>query len=392
MKRTVKLLSVLILVIGCFSAGLFTLNNMLGLPASVADYSDREDELKPGDFFTVVDENRHIVDYLGRIILPGDEIITADGKHYKVEKSSGKIAQARLLGVDRDVLAWEEYFDRAAVPVGIFGPRRDIGIYHTHSDESYVPTDGASAIPYNGGILKVGDRLTSRLRQDGTRVVHDKTPHDPHDASAYVRSRKTAVRLLRSNPIAILDVHRDGIPDPDFYRRFVAGTSVGQVRLVVGRQNPKMSSNLDFAKRLMTYANRVYPGVVKGIYLGHGNFNQDLLSTALLLECGTHTITRPEAERGVSLLADAIPVVLGLTSPQPGFPEMTKPMTGKTAKTPGAWKAAAWILIALIVGAGGYLVISAGSWEKALDRLRGFWRREVNLTKPRGTGQGGDGS
>mgnify|MGYP000451110545 CR=1 FL=1 len=371
----------LFLIAAGLGGGFFTAKATLPVLSTAAAVFKMDDELKPGEFFTVVDEDRRVIDYLARAVTTGDELVTAEGKYYRVEKISGRIAQARLLGVDRDILAWEEYFDRAVVPVGIFGTRREVAIYHTHSDESYVPTDGAAAIPYRGGILKVGDRLTQNLQTNGARVAHDKTPHDPHDAYAYIRSRKTTVRLLRTNPIALFDVHRDGIPDPDFYRKQIAGTSVGQIRLVVGRQNPRMSSNLDFAKRLMTYANRLHPGLVKGIFLGRGSYNQDLSPTAILLECGTHTLTRPEAERGVGLLADAVPVVLGLTGPRPGMPEMSKPVTDKTAKTPGAWRAFAWILVATVIGVGGYLLISAGSWERARERLTGFWRREANVLR-----------
>lgn len=378
-SRITIFLGVLLILAG---AGIAVLAdaNLPALPTVTGIFNERDDELKPGDFVSVVDSERKVIDYLGRSVTAGDEIITPEGKHYRIERVKGKVAEARLLGVDRDVLAWEEFFDREAVPVGIFGKSRDVGIYHSHSDESYVPTDGKAAIPYRGGILKVGDNLASQLQANGTRALHDKTPHDPHDAQAYVRSRKTAVRLLRSNPIALFDVHRDGIPDAEFYREVIGGDRVGQVRLVVGRQNPRKSSNLDFAKRLMTYANRVNPGLVKGIFLGQGNYNQDLLPTSLLLECGTYTLTRPEAERGVGLLADAVPVVLGTEGPQPQLPEGARPIT---ERQPGAWRAFAWILAATVVGVGGYLLITAGSWEAARERLRGFWRRELNVLRTR---------
>jgi stage II sporulation protein P len=384
-NSSVKIALGLLLILTGLAGGLYTAKAPLPVWSSAAAlFAGQDSELEPGDCFTVVDEKGRVVDCLGRAVAAGDELVTAEGKHYRVVRSEGRKAVAQLLGMDRDVLAWEEYFDRAVVPVGLFGSRREVGIYHTHSDESYVPTDGAIAIPYRGGILKVGDRLSQNLQTNGTRVLHNKTPHDPHDAQAYLRSRKTAVRLLKTNPLALFDVHRDGIPDPDFYREEIKGRSVGQIRLVVGRQNPRMSSNLDFAKRLMTYANRIYPGLVKGIFLGRGSYNQDLLPTALLLECGTHTLTRTEAERGVGLLADAVPVVLGLTGPRPGMPEMAKPITDKTAKTPGVWRAFIWILVATVVGVGAYLVISAGSWEAARERLRSFWRREANMLRNRG--------
>ena len=34
-----------------------------------------------------------------------------------------------------------------------------VGVYMTHTDESYIPTDGTASKPGNGGILKVGNVL-----------------------------------------------------------------------------------------------------------------------------------------------------------------------------------------------------------------------------------------
>ncbi|RDV84085.1 stage II sporulation protein P [Ammonifex thiophilus] len=351
------------------------------VPVLGSRLGDYDGELNPGEFYTVVDEERRVIDRLSREVAPGDEFFAPDGRHYRVERVKGKVAEARLLGRDRDILAWEAYFEQVAVPAAVLGPDRTVAIYHTHSDESYVPTDGAASIPYRGGILKVGARFSRKLEREGVKVNHDVTPHDPHDAYAYVRSRKTATRLLQSRPLALFDVHRDGVPDPDFYRAYIRGSSVGQIRIVVGRQNPKMSANLDFAKRLMSYANRVHPGLVKGIYLGRGNYNQDLSPTALLLECGTHTLTRPEAERGVMLLAEAVPVVLGLQGSRPDLPEGERPLT---ERSPGVWRAVGWLALAAVVGVGGFLLLSTGSWQGAREKLRQFWSRELGLRKKKG--------
>ncbi|MGO0122049.1 stage II sporulation protein P [Desulfothermobacter acidiphilus] len=342
------------------------------LPVAASRLWSYDGELEAGSFYTVVDQAQAVLDRLAREVAPGDEFFTPEGKHYRVEQVQGKVAVARLLGRDRDLLAWESYFEQVAVPVSLGGTRM-VAIYHTHSDESYVPTDGAASIPYRGGILKVGAHFGRKLEGEGVQVQHDTTPHDPHDAYAYVRSRKTATRLLRSQPLALFDVHRDGVPDPDFYRTYIRGSSIGQIRIVVGRQNPKFEANLDFAKRLMSYANREYPGLVKGIYLGRGNYNQDLSPTALLLECGTHTLTRPEAERGVRLLAEAVPVVLGLEGSRPDLPEGARPLS---ERSPGAWRAVALLVLVAVLGVGGFLLLSAGSWRGAAERWRHFWSKE----------------
>ena len=153
-----------------------------------------------------------------------------------------------------------------------------IAIYHTHSDESYIPTDGTESIPGDGGVFKVGSILSEKLNSLGVGVEHDTRSHEPHDSEAYRRSRRTAVKLLQTNPSAIIDLHRDGVPDPDFYTGEIYGVPVSKIRLVVGRQKPNMNANYDLAKRLKGHLDDKYPGLVKVIIIGKCDYNQDLFS------------------------------------------------------------------------------------------------------------------
>lgn len=350
-------------------------------------WKNLEDELQVGKACTIRDEKGDLVTMISRRVRPGDEVITAEGKHYRVQKAAGDEAVARLLGMDRDLLAYQELFSQMEVPAAKMAwSTRPVAIYHTHSDESYKPSDGSDSIPFRGGIFQVGDSYSSQLSRKGSRVLHDKTPHDPHDDNAYYRSRRTAAQLLKKNPIAIFDVHRDGVEDAGFYRRIISNQDVAQTRLVVGRENPRMSANLDFARRLMAYANKMHWPIIKEIFIGQGNYNQDLMPTALLIEAGTYTNRKEEAMRGITQLADAVPAVLGITGPssRPGAPEFGKPVTDPTARQSGGWTALAWIIIITIVGGGAFLVISSGGWSKAKDRLRYFFGREfANFLGPR---------
>lgn len=347
-------------------------------PASllkVAEY-DHQDGVE----YTIKDAQGNLISKMSRAIAPGDRLTTADGRNYEVERVNGYQAQARFSGLDKDMLAYTELFSReevavAAAAVAAAGNPSKVAIYHTHSAESYVPTDGTESIPFRGGIFQVGKALASRLEKEQVTVEHDLSPHEPRDNNAYYRSRRTATRLMQDNPIAMLDVHRDGIPDPNFYLEEVAGEQVAAMRLVIGRQNPHMSANVDFAKRMMAYANQVNPGIVKEIFYARGNYNQDLMSTALLIEAGTHTNSRESAEQGVMLFADAIPVVLGIGTGagEPGA------FTDRGARTPGAWTSLAWILGITVLGAAGFLVYSSGGLPQAKERLSGFFSKEFNL-------------
>jgi len=328
-------------------------------------------ECEPGTYYTIYDQKGNIIEKTSRVVNVGDEFINEDNNHYRVIKVKGYRAEAELLG--REDIVWEvnglEETDVLGsdfeIPAQKVGVNDLIAVYHTHSDESYIPTDGTQSIPGSGGIFKVGEIFAEKLRSIGVEVIHDRRSHEPHDANAYRRSRRTSTRLLQKNPAAIIDIHRDGVPDPDFYTDNVAGQEVSKIRLVIGRQNPNMQANFDFAKRLKGYLDEKYPGLVKGIYLAKGNYNQDLSPRSILVEAGTHTISRERAQRGIALFAEALPPVLGI-SPAP------TPFKQETAGTRGDLAAALFVILSIIIGSAIYLVISTGSIEEAVRKLKQF--------------------
>ncbi|MDR7402931.1 MAG: stage II sporulation protein P [Armatimonadota bacterium] len=335
-------------------------------PADWPELGLWEGERDDGGYYTIVDERGTVLDKTARHVYVGDEFIAEDNSQYRVTRVSGDRAEARRVG-------------RAAMPAPAAGLSGDalpvqrgsnkVAIYHTHSAESYVPTDGTESIPARGGIFKVGQALATKLDRDGLRAIHDTTPHEPRDANAYKRSRRTALRLLQQGPAMLIDVHRDGVPDPNFYNDVVSGEPVTKIRLVVGRQNANMQANLDFAKLVKGEVDKKYPGLVRGIFLGRGNYNQDLSPRALLIEAGTHTNDRLRAQRGVSLFADAVPPTLVAAGVAPGAANRTPGLRGD-------FGGALWIVVALLVGAGAYLLIATGSWEGAAGKLRQFAGRE----------------
>lgn len=336
------------------------------------DLSNLDNELKTGQYYTIKDEKGGLITKISRQVNVGDEIFTADGYHYQVVRVKGKQAFARFNGPDKALLSYREFYTNLEIPaVTTTWKKLPVGVYHTHSDESYLPSDGASFIPFRGGIYQVGETMVKILREKGVKVNYDETPHDPHDNNAYHRSRRTAAQLVKNNAIALFDVHRDGIPDPTFYGRNISKKYVAQMRFVIGRGNPHYTANLDFAKRLMAYANKVHKPIVKDIYMSNGNYNQDLTLTAILIEAGTYTNIKTDAAQGISMLAEAVPVILGIIGPgtRPGAPEDLKPITDPSARTPGAWKALAWIVGLAFLGGGAFLVVSAGGWDKAKNHL-----------------------
>ncbi|MDD4766186.1 MAG: stage II sporulation protein P [Desulfotomaculaceae bacterium] len=334
-----------------------------------------------GTFTTIVDEQGNMLSMMSRNAYVGDELYTSEGKSYRINKVMGDTAKAVFIGMDSQIIAYSDLLSAQEVPVvtNIAEKKGNIAIYHSHTDESYVPTDGTESIPFKGGIYQVGQAMVDKLKGGGVSVNYDQTAHDPHDNNAYVRSRRTAANLMKNQPTAIFDVHRDGVPDPAYYRSEINGKDVATLRLVVGRGNPRMEANMDFAKRMMAAANNMHPKVVKEIFVGKGDYNQDLSPTALLIEAGTHTNSKGQAERGVALFTEAVPVALGIS----GAPAAAPTEPGRTTGAGGGWQAVGWILgIAVVMGLG-FILINSGNLGNAKNNISSF-AREITGLFPRG--------
>jgi len=388
MKRIrFKIAFTVILVLAGVSLAYFNslLNHELVPSISTAGlFSEESPDHQVGRYTTIVDEQGNVLSMMSRTVYVGDELYTDEGRSYRVVKVEGDRAVAEFLGMDSQIVAYNEIYSGMEAPamtsLAQQQSKRNIAVYHTHTAESYVPTDGREAIPFKGGIYQVGKAMVSKLQAVGLNVNYDETPHDPHDNNAYVRSRRTAASLIKQGPAAIFDVHRDGVPDPNFYRAEIAGQKVARLRIVVGRQNPRQDANMDFARRMLSAANNMHPRIVKEIFVGKGSFNQDLSATALLLEAGTHTNTREEAERGIGLFSESVPAVLGIAGAPPGA---AAPQGADRAPAGGAWRAIGWILGLTLAGGVAFLLINAGNLDNAKKSLSGFGREITSFISTR---------
>lgn len=256
----------------------------------------------------VVDHRGNVLFHSAREWQVGDQFLDGENRLFTVAQISGGRVILRPIGRIR-LPGWRIFpgRQRRAEP-----DRREtdrphglVGIYHTHNGESYVPTTGTHSTEGAGDIHQVGEAFARALEKAGVAVIHDETLHLPHDDEAYSRSRVTAVNLLRREPTAIFDVHRDATP-PEVYRARVAGMDVTKIALVVGRQNPQFAVNRQYALSLKRIVDKVHPGLIAGVLFLDGNFNQDLSPFNLLIEVGAHTNSRAEAERAVTLFAEAV--------------------------------------------------------------------------------------
>ena len=322
--------------------------------------------------WTIYDEDgQYLTSIYGRVYLD-DEYISSDNRLYRIIEvdDSKRTAVAQYIGQESLIEP-----DNEAVATVAQESKRLIGIYSTHSDESYIPTDGAESKEKDAGIYDVDEALKKALEERGIEVELDTTTHLPHDAGAYRRSRSTAARLLKSQPAALLDIHRDGIPDPDEYVQKIEDEDATKVRLLVGKSNPNADANRKFAKQIKAAADEMYPDLIKDIYIGKGDYNQELAPRAILLEFGTHTIKKERAIKSATYMADVLERVLfGSTAKAEGAANADADAAGAETTAEAGGSGAAWgilwvvgIALAAIVG---YGLITTGSFSGMWNKVK----------------------
>jgi stage II sporulation protein P len=334
--------------------------------AAIAD-----NNVSSNTYYSLIDEQNRVVHQTGTQVYTGDVYIAADNSKYKVIEVTGKTARCIYQGKETmpsldTAMLEQSLLEGAAVPAVKNTSKATIAVYHTHSDESYVPSDGKESINGNGGIYDVGEVFVKQLKAEGFNVVYNKNNHNPHDVNAYNRSRKTASALLKQTPTAIIDVHRDAVP-PGEYQANVKGQDVTKIKLVVGRSNPNSQTNLQFAKKLKAAMDKIEPGLSEGIYMGKGDYNQDLSPRAMLIEVGAHTNTKEEAERGVKLFAKILPTVLGMSSTNTAAANTDGAEAAKKPATQDDQGSTTTLIILVAVVAmviGGYFLLNRGSSSK----------------------------
>lgn len=344
------------------------------------------DVWEEGDGF---DEVYDILDEVGNRITSfngrpeaGDEYISGDNKHYKVKAvdNEQKTATADNLGeFELPDVSWLGNDETLAVSSN---REKKIAIYCTHSAESYVPSDGQTHAKIRGGIYDVADEFKAEMEKFGVMVEYGEDKHHPHDSGSYRRSRQTAVKLLKTGPDAIFDLHRDGIPNPNEYITYVAGENASKVRLLVGRSNQNSAANKDFATHIKAVGDKLYPGLIKDIYIGKGSYNQDLSPRGILLEFGTHTTSKERAINSTIPMAEVIYKALygGITGAAGAASDINP--SNETAGTnenvgipsaendSGAGRGILWVIGVFVIGLIVFAFIATGSKSETANKLK----------------------
>lgn len=325
-------------------------------------------------YYTMMEDGGDVLTLMARELFVDDEYITSDNRHYRISAvdKKNRTATATHIG-DIELPHIEEVKDEASgteetdsLPAVSIPKDGHVLLYCTHSAESYIPGDGAPSIEGNGGILDVAEAFKKNLEAQGVKVYLDKTPHEPHDAGAYRRSRNTAVQLIKTKrPVAaIFDIHRDATPKEE-YDLNLNGQPATKVRIVIGSRNQNRQANEELAYKIKAVADKTYPGLIKDIYIGRGMYNQELSPRSLLFELGTHESDKGAVENSTNFLADVVSKSLfggrikSVEKPHKEY--KTTPI--KYEETKGSSRGMVWLVVALVVGIVGFALLSSSGRE-----------------------------
>ena len=200
---------------------------------------------------------------------------------------------------------------------------RNVLIYHTHTCESYTPseeynytmTGNYRTTDANYNMIRVGLELANRLTENGFTVEHCTTMHDyPSYSGSYDRSEDTVKNLLYGkNTELVIDLHRDAVGDGTTYGPTVEinGENVAQLMFVIGTdggglEHPNWIQNLKIAVKIQEKANEMYPGLFRPIVLRNSRYNQHLAKGACIIEVGATANTLKESLLSMQCLANVL--------------------------------------------------------------------------------------
>lgn len=292
---------------------------------------------------SIVENKEEIVENANEAIVENEEVIQ---NQEKVEENSEKATIQKLptevieANNKKDVFtntygsvkirneSKYELTDEMIRPIVDFNNKQDILIFHTHTCESYTPTENSNYVAsgnfrttdLNFSVAHVGETLTKNLEAKGYKVIHDQTYHDyPAYTGSYNRSFATVKKLLSGDAWTelVIDLHRDAMGSSSTYAPTVKiGEEVAaQIMFVMGTdggglEHPNWLNNFKLAVKIQEKANELYPGLFKPIILRNSRYNQNLASGACIIEVGATGNTLEQCDVSMKYLANVLSEVM----------------------------------------------------------------------------------
>lgn len=198
-------------------------------------------------------------------------------------------------------------------------------IMHTHTSEAYAESPNARATDNTKNVVRVGEVIGERLREQGINVIHDTTRNDyPAYNGSYSKALAGIQTQLEKNPSieVVLDVHRDYAEQTKDGETVqlkpvaeVNGEAVAQVMFVIGTDglgltHPNWKHNLAFAVQVQAELDKISPKIARPINLRRERFNQHATKGSMIIEVGTAGNRIEECENAAVHIGNAIAAVL----------------------------------------------------------------------------------
>lgn len=225
---------------------------------------------------------------------------------------------------DGDLNAEQMLTEDLTIDIASDGPK--ILIFHTHSQESFVDSDGT----VETSIVGIGRYLTDILNEKyGISTLHHEGVYDLINgkldrSEAYEQAQPNIRQILNENPSieVVIDLHRDGVKETTHLATEINGKPTAQIMFFNGlcrtrtngdlsaMLNPYIQDNLAFSLQMKIDAEKKYPGFTRRNYLKGYKYNMDLAPKMLLIEAGAQTNTVEEMKNAMEPLADILNDVL----------------------------------------------------------------------------------
>ena len=259
----------------------------------------------------------------GKITLASDEatkteVVTPNpiAENANVQYENVKIKNQTTYNLTQDILNPDIKIDN-----------KNILIFHTHSCESYTPsekyqytqTGNYRTTDKNYSVIRVGTELENYLKQYNINVIHDTSYHDyPSYTGSYTRSLQTVENILKTNQSdIIIDLHRDAVGSrPDYAPTVKIGDDyAAQIMFVIGTNegglwHSNWQQNLKFAVKVQQKAEEMYPGLFKPIMLTKSRYNQHTGKYANIMEIGSTGNTLDQCLTSMKYLSAVLNEVL----------------------------------------------------------------------------------
>jgi len=202
------------------------------------------------------------------------------------------------------------------IAVDLENPR--VLLYCTHNAETYRPDDGVDKREgYNAGIFTVAERLCEELISNGISAILCPTIHDyPDWSKSYANSLNSIKTMQEKYPSleVFIDVHRDAPAVPINSTVEKDEQEYAKIMLVVGSaeriEHPTWEQNHAFAQKIGSLLEDKCAGILRGVKVQSGRYNQHISSKSILVEMGTNLNSLEQVGNSAVLLAEALKEIL----------------------------------------------------------------------------------